>query len=185
MESNTSMNTNIKPPGLASSLTLDIFANDNKDGRREEKLTKRKFSLIFELFPWWHEDAFKINLERSFLHWMLPFCCPCLVLRPKFYHSQHRIASLDVYGSLWSMLQSIISIFHPAPVSNIYDQWSWCRFNNKQCISSDVSVHIPLLAIVVVVWTEMVNIPSDNRLYNFLPQKMKVGSTDKHKTRFT
>ena len=37
MESNTSMNTNIKPPGLASSLTLDLFANDNKDGRREEK----------------------------------------------------------------------------------------------------------------------------------------------------
>ena len=37
MESNTSMNTNIKPPGLASTLTLDLFANDNKDGRREEK----------------------------------------------------------------------------------------------------------------------------------------------------
>ena len=88
------------------------FCKWQQGWKERGKRTKRKFSLIFELFPWWHEDAFKINLERTFLHWMLPFCFPCLVLKPTFYHC---IASPHVYGSLWSMLQSMISIFQQRP----------------------------------------------------------------------
>ena len=72
MESNTSMNTNIKPPGLASSLTLDLFANDNKDGRREEKGQKGNslWSLNFFL------DDMKMLLLSTWKELSCIECCP-------------------------------------------------------------------------------------------------------------